>query len=560
MPTPAIQTLINDAQQVLNLDSISAVRSVVAVSLANANTGTPLNPNLTTQQLWNEFYQVVTRSKSDIESIIANQMMKFIYNNNVVNVKNFGAKGDGVTDDTAAIQAAITYVCPLGYGLLFPNGTYKITASLKIPVNTSGWSFFGSAQGTEIVQHTVGGNGQAIFEFAGGDISQFNISNLKLRWNDVNPQSGYKACAFWFNWDGVSSKNNGVYNFRIDNVFATFGFRFFSNYNTGLNTSSGVNVWGWNLDRCTSNYMNGGMVRLTNAGSGGSPNCSVKDSYILGNTAGQPPESSGYIYSEPQFFCDSANGWQFSNVEINAVATSVYLILISGAASLEYNNCRVESVFFTTSFNSGISWTSNIGTNVVSFDYSRCIIKAAQTVTLFRHNAIGNDKLTIGTLDNNQNPGYPAVILQAGAVCYLVGGTAGAIAVASNITACANANRYEATAPVWDGNRKWQRVAAFTSNYTPFASYINSSVNYWEITSPGAAGVLTINDVFGAFEGQEYVFDIINSGGTLTAITWGASYRQDGTAVPVGAGKRKTIRFIYVNGLFIQIGATSASF
>jgi len=79
MPTPAIQTLINDAQQVLNLDSISAVRSVVAVSLANANTGTPLNPNLTTQQLWNEFYQVVTRSKSDIESIIANQLMKFLY-------------------------------------------------------------------------------------------------------------------------------------------------------------------------------------------------------------------------------------------------------------------------------------------------------------------------------------------------------------------------------------------------------------------------------------------------------------------------------------------------
>ena len=478
-----------------------------------------------------------------------------------ISVKDFGAVGNGVTDDTAAIQAAITYVCPLGYGLLFPNGTYKITASLKIPVNTSEWSFFGPAQGTEIVQHTIGGNGEAIFEFAGGDISQFNISNLKLRWNDVNPQSGYKACAFWFNWDGVSSKNNGVYNFRIDNVFATFGFRFFSNYNTGLNTSDGVNIWGWHLDRCTSNYMNGGMVRLTNAGSGGSPNCSVKDSYILGNTGGQPPESSGYVYSESQFFCDSANGWQFSNVEINGVATSVYLFLFTGpATSLEYNNCRVESVFFTTSFNSGISWTNDIGTNVVSFDYSRCVIKAAQTITLFRHNATGsnNAKLTIGTLDNSQNAGYPAVILQAGATCYLTGGTAGAIAVASNITSCTGANRYEASAPVWDGNRKWQRVAVFTNNYTPFASFTNSSVNYFEIASSGPT--LTINDIFGAFEGQEYVFNIINNGGTLTAITWGPSYRQDNTAVPGVGGVRKTIRFIYVNSLFIQIGGTSGSF
>jgi hypothetical protein len=79
MPTPSIQTLRTDAQQVLNLDSISAVRSVVAATLANANAGTPLNPNLTTQQLWNQFYQIVTQPKSDIESIIANQLMKFMY-------------------------------------------------------------------------------------------------------------------------------------------------------------------------------------------------------------------------------------------------------------------------------------------------------------------------------------------------------------------------------------------------------------------------------------------------------------------------------------------------
>ena len=79
MSTPSLQTFITDSSQVLNLGSISAVRSVVAVALANANTGTPLNPNLTTQQLWNEFYQVVTEPKSNIESFIANQMMKFLF-------------------------------------------------------------------------------------------------------------------------------------------------------------------------------------------------------------------------------------------------------------------------------------------------------------------------------------------------------------------------------------------------------------------------------------------------------------------------------------------------
>jgi polygalacturonase len=43
-----------------------------------------------------------------------------------VSVKDFGAVGNGVTDDTAAIQAALD----VGGTIYFPNGTYKITDSL----------------------------------------------------------------------------------------------------------------------------------------------------------------------------------------------------------------------------------------------------------------------------------------------------------------------------------------------------------------------------------------------------------------------------------------------
>ena len=47
-----------------------------------------------------------------------------------ISVKDFGAVGDGVTDDTAAIQAAIDAVYGMGGGrLLFPSGTYKVSAS-----------------------------------------------------------------------------------------------------------------------------------------------------------------------------------------------------------------------------------------------------------------------------------------------------------------------------------------------------------------------------------------------------------------------------------------------
>src|SRR6516164_10866789 len=41
-----------------------------------------------------------------------------------VNVRDFGATGDGVTDDTAAIQNAIAAAQASGKGVLFPAGTY----------------------------------------------------------------------------------------------------------------------------------------------------------------------------------------------------------------------------------------------------------------------------------------------------------------------------------------------------------------------------------------------------------------------------------------------------
>jgi len=51
-----------------------------------------------------------------------------------VSVKDFGAIGDGVTDDTAAIQAAIDALSDIGEGgtVLLPAGTYKITDNINI--------------------------------------------------------------------------------------------------------------------------------------------------------------------------------------------------------------------------------------------------------------------------------------------------------------------------------------------------------------------------------------------------------------------------------------------
>ena len=61
----------------------------------------------------------------------------------VISVKDFGATGDGVTDDTAAIQAALNYLPTVGFTgyqgatLYFPPGKYIISSMLK-PVMADG--------------------------------------------------------------------------------------------------------------------------------------------------------------------------------------------------------------------------------------------------------------------------------------------------------------------------------------------------------------------------------------------------------------------------------------
>jgi hypothetical protein len=65
--------------------------------------------------------------KTTVEDLVTKQPL--------TDVRAFGAKGDGSTDDTVAIQAALNFAEESHGVVFFPHGTYKITSPLKLAPN-----------------------------------------------------------------------------------------------------------------------------------------------------------------------------------------------------------------------------------------------------------------------------------------------------------------------------------------------------------------------------------------------------------------------------------------
>lgn len=70
----------------------------------------------------------------------------------VADVKAFGAKGNGASDDTAAVQAADAWATSVGTGVFFPSGTYEINATGITRTSPGDW--FGMGPGASVLRAT----------------------------------------------------------------------------------------------------------------------------------------------------------------------------------------------------------------------------------------------------------------------------------------------------------------------------------------------------------------------------------------------------------------------
>ena len=108
----------------------------------------------------------------------------------LANVNDYGAKGDGVTDDTAAVQAAIDDVIAnsvLG-GVFFPPGNFQVSLTGLAIVAASNFRMLGAGQDVSKLQFIAedqGGAARTLVALSGG-CSFVEISGVDLDGNQAN--------------------------------------------------------------------------------------------------------------------------------------------------------------------------------------------------------------------------------------------------------------------------------------------------------------------------------------------------------------------------------------
>ena len=143
-----------------------------------------------------------------------------------VSVRWFGATGNGVTNDTAAINAALAYVVSLGGGVVYlPGGTYLVNTG-ALAVTSNGVSFLGDG---EFVTTLITANGSGtILSFTGTSLAYLlgvGVQNMTIG-RSVNPTIASGSTGLSMTYCNAAlvqnvRSYNSVYQFFITDVITS---------------------------------------------------------------------------------------------------------------------------------------------------------------------------------------------------------------------------------------------------------------------------------------------------------------------------------------------------
>ncbi|MFC0588680.1 glycosyl hydrolase family 28-related protein [Novosphingobium aquiterrae] len=302
-----------------------------------------------------------------------------------VSVKDYGAVGDGVADDTAAIQAAINNVLTgQGSRLYFPRGTYKITAKLVIPVSY-GWAIEGASRlATRIIQFT---SNTPIFSFEGTGTWGWSIRGLLFSWNTAQTAANTSAVAIRF---GTGTAGHTFFQFEIGDCTFEKGWRAIA-----ADATLSPSIWGVHVHNCTfANTMKGAAFFAVPNPSVGQPNICIESCMLDGAASAEEliQISTGDVITlrSLEFLNGTAPVGLIQITTTFAVTlmdckTENYNVLATGSQLFKFSQCNVRA------FNSSVNGVLGSG-GVTYFLFGN----SGTTLTVYGLSV--NDALTGGTL------------------------------------------------------------------------------------------------------------------------------------------------------------------
>ena len=270
------------------------------------------------------------------------------------NVKDFGAKGDGLTDDTLAFQNAINS----SLNVYIPNGEYVVNDTLNI-TNEHQTIFGESRENTKIIHK--GTDPLIIISNGSVKIERMSFKNINSNWDEgvclllVN-----NVCCYGWYKDLQFEGFGKCIEFGDNNWMQNIEYCTFKNSNIGI--SSGYASNHINVNRCDFTGLSSAINIISTNKHDGALNYNIENSRFEWNYKGIYIQTPGIVNIKNNYFerhksimihVDVYEGWEKSLYTLNLENNSMFCnpsdkewnfgeaVIITGA-----NNCSSVSNHF----------------------------------------------------------------------------------------------------------------------------------------------------------------------------------------------------------------------
>jgi|GEM_PF-637203 len=251
-----------------------------------------------------------------------------------VSVKDFGAKGDGVTNDTAAIQKAINEASSKNVTLTIPAGTYVVASQLEVKNNTR-ISGYGATLYMAPQQSAVA---NILWSNPDAYITNVTLEGLTLQSQNTIAGTEYYANSMISNVQGMFFQ--GISNLTIKDVSMDSMYVGLKMGQSGSTRNQGITVSNLKIDRTGMPIQVSGTNDLT-----------MIDSILNANSGGTKWLHAAYIRGDNSNFL-------FRNVEFNnapggGIAVAGNEKFPTPPDHIVFENCRVKNSVVGMHINTG---------------------------------------------------------------------------------------------------------------------------------------------------------------------------------------------------------------